>query len=68
MTAETVLRRIERHCREERPVYENYQPPAEMRGNRNGAKGEARGVVYALDEIQTLCRTIRKQMKKGHYS
>lgn len=62
MKAETVLRKIERHCREERKVYASYKPP---RPSMTGAKAEARGIVWALDEMRDLCRCLRKENKKG---
>lgn len=61
MTVETVLRKIERHCREEQAAYENYQPPKPY---MKGAKAEARGCTDMCKEIRTLCRSIRKEARK----
>jgi hypothetical protein len=61
MTTETVFRSIERHCREEAKAYKNYEPPLK---SMTGAKGEARGVLYAFGEIKQMCRMLRRQERK----
>jgi hypothetical protein len=59
ITSETVLRRIEKRCRDEITVWNNPQ----MSHPGPGALGECRGGVYANDEILVLCRQIRKELR-----
>lgn len=67
MTIETVLRRIERHCRENERAYLAYRP--RWRGNKGkvmqGASGEARGMVASSEEIRMLCRKIRREHRSA---
>ena len=64
MTVETVLRRIERQCRVDAKAFSEYEPLVDGRKlcvPGAGARGEARGSVATLDEIRTLCRTLRRE-------
>ncbi len=64
MTVETVLRRIERQCRVDAKAFSEYEPLVDGRKMcmpGPGARGEARGSVATLDEIRTLCRTLRRE-------
>lgn len=61
MKIETVLRKIERHFREEQEAYENYIPPMAY---LTGAKSEAMGCVYMCKEIRGFCLTLRRKIKK----
>jgi len=68
MTVETVLRRIERECRENIRAYENYKP--RWRGNKGslmkGAVAESRGVVDTCNEFRTLCCALRHQHRNSN--
>jgi len=64
MTVETVLRRIEKQCREDAAAFRGYKPMVcgkKLPVPGPGACGEARGSVTTLDEIRTLCRTLRRE-------
>ena len=64
MNVETVLRRIERQCRVDAKAFAKYEPLVDGRKlcvPGPGARGEARGSVATLDEIRTLCRTLRRE-------
>lgn len=62
MTPETVLRRIEKYCRENQKVMENWTPKYNW---MHRALGEARGAVETYQEIRELCREIRRKRKGG---
>ena len=66
MTAEAVLRRIEKRCREDAAAMTGYAPT--WRGSKGGAimagaRAEARAHVACCREIAALCREIRKEAR-----
>jgi hypothetical protein len=66
MTVETVLRRIERQCREDAKAFATYKPIVDGRERHMpGASGEARGSVQTFNEIQILCKRLRRECRKG---
>lgn len=60
ITVETVLRRIEKYCREEISVWNN--PKSEWR-LKAGALGECRGAVQTCREMLGLCRILRQEKR-----
>jgi len=75
VTVETVLRRIERECREDMSALEGYEPHWRPDGTgpiMKGARSEARGVVDKCREIRLLCRKLRRERRisndGGHVS
>lgn len=64
MTVETVLRRIEKQCRDDAIAFGQYKPLVcgkKLPVPGLGACGEARGSATTLDEIRTLCRCLRRE-------
>ncbi len=64
MKLETALRRIEKVCRDNLEVFGSYEAQPSHR-DAPGAKGEARGICMASDEIKAMCRQIRAESKLG---
>jgi hypothetical protein len=64
VTVETVLRRIEKQCRDDAIAFGQYKPLVcgkKLPVPGLGACGEARGSATTLDEIRTLCRCLRRE-------
>ena len=58
MTIETVLRRIEKQCRENIRAFGDYK--WKHKGYGRGAIGEARGCVTTCEEIKTMKKAVKK--------
>jgi hypothetical protein len=63
VNVETVLRRIEKECRDTIKTYDGYEP--RWQGGKGavmrGAVSEARGAVDMCGEFRQLCRNLRAE-------